>query len=123
MDIDQKNKLALSGRSDATAVAIRTKAARLFAGLSQEDLAQTVDRRVSNISNIERGRNMPGWPLLLVFYQQYRVDLNFIVAGAFSQLPGDVQDGIFSELEKIVATTDLLSDSDRPQGLNTASTT
>lgn len=123
MEKSRKNLLALTGRSDNAAVAIRTKAARLFAGLSQEGLAGAINRGVSNVSNIERGRNLPGWSMLLVLYEQYRVDLNFIVTGAYSQLPGDVQDGLFAKLETIVATTDLLTDSDRPQDLRKASTT
>ncbi|QIZ79798.1 helix-turn-helix domain-containing protein [Thalassovita gelatinovora] len=123
MNTDDKNKLALAGRSDNAAVAIRAKAARLFAELSQEDLANALDRRVSNISNIERGRSLPNWKMMLYFYHQHRVDLNFIVAGSYAQLPGDVQTGLFHELEKIVATTDLLSNSDRPQLSRQASAT
>lgn len=106
-----KNTLAMAGRSDVIATAIRMKAARLAAGLSQDALADAMGQGISSISNIERARNFPGWPILIYFFEEHRVDLNFLVTGAYSQLPGDVQERLFSQLVRIHADTTLLDDS------------
>lgn len=106
-----KNSLAMSGDSDVVSTAIRMKAARLAAGMSQEAVADAMGQRVSSISNIERARNFPGWPILIYFFQQHRIDLNFLVTGVYSQLPGDVQDEIFSRLIEVHASSNLLENS------------
>ncbi len=114
MNTKEKSALAFQGRSDTVAVAIRMKAARLFAGLSQQELADAVKRQVSNISNIERAKNLPGWSIMLFLHHEHRINVSFIMTGDYAQLPGDVQDGIFEHSREIVAKTDLLDDQDRP---------
>lgn len=111
MNTVDKNTLAMTGHSDVVSTAIRMKAARLAAGMSQDNLANAMGQRTSSISNIERARNFPGWPILIYFFEQHRIDLNFLVTGAYSQLPGDIQDLVFSQLVNVHAGSTLLEDS------------
>ena len=106
-----KDSLTLLGRSDIAASAIRMRAARLAAGLSQQALADAMGQRISSISNIERAKNFPGWPTMVFLYKEHRVDVNFLVTGNYAQLPADVQASLLSQLVQIHATTDLLEDS------------
>lgn len=108
MDTENKATLSLQGRSDEAAVAVRMLAARKLAGLSQKDLSEKVGRRISNISNIERAKNLPGWGVMLYFHHSHRVDVNFLMTGAYAQLPGDVQEVLFPLLDQISKETDLL---------------
>lgn len=108
MDTDKKATLSLMGRSDEAAVAIRMLAARKLAHLSQKELAGKVSRQVSNISNIERAKNLPGWGIMLFFHHSHRIDVNFLMTGAYAQLPGDVQEELFPILDQICKETDLL---------------
>ncbi|MBF0394540.1 MAG: helix-turn-helix transcriptional regulator, partial [Alphaproteobacteria bacterium] len=39
---------------------VRLRAARQARGLTQEQLAERIERTVETVSNIERGRNLPG---------------------------------------------------------------
>lgn len=110
MNTYDKGALTLLGRSDEVAVAIRMRAARKVAGLSQQELADRVGRRISNISNVERAKNLPGWGMMLYFHHSHRIDLNFIMTGAYAQLPGDVQEVLFPALREVTEATDLLDD-------------
>ena len=111
MDIEVMKAVALTGRHDQTAVALRLRAARRYANMSQAELADAVSRQKATISNIERGRSYPSIELMMYFWDGFRVDVNFIVAGQFAQLASDVQHGLFQELVEIVQTTDMLPDS------------
>lgn len=112
MNTDRKTQLALTNRSDIVAAAIRVRAARLTAGLSQKKLADIFNRRTSWISNIERARAFPPWGVMVFFQREHRIDLNFLVLGLYSQLPADLQDDLFRNLEMVVSETDLLNISD-----------
>ena len=46
------------------AVGLRVKALRQRRGLSQEELAERIDRSLNAISNIERGRTLPNFTTL-----------------------------------------------------------
>lgn len=115
MNTTDKTAVAFTGRSDEVAVAIRMKAARLVANLSQKELANAVDRQISNVSNVERAKNLPGWGIMLYFHHAHRIDVNFLMTGNYAQLPGDVQSEIFPHLVDIVKATNLLDDSHRPR--------
>lgn len=106
--------LSLSGRTDIVAAAIRFRAARKFAGIGQEDLAAGSNRSVSNISNMERARSYPALDAIMYLWRNHRVDANFIYAGAYSQLPADVVDGLMIQLGEEIAATDLLNSSEKP---------
>ncbi len=99
MQLDQKIALAMTGDDSKKAQAIRLRAARMLAGLGQEELARQVGVGKSAISNMELAVSYPSLPVMRYFYRGHRVDFNFFMNGDFAQLPGDVQEQIFPQLE------------------------
>lgn len=101
MKTEQKDTLAMHGDASQEAAGRRITAARRFAGLSQSEMAEAVGITKAAVSNIEKARSFPTRPLMLYLYREHRVDFNFLIYGAYAQLPGDVQAGLLRELEEI----------------------
>lgn len=118
MDTMEKQHFALKGRTDIAAAAIRVTAARRYAGLTQPELSGALNRGVSAISNTERARSFPPWDLMVYFLKEHRIDINFIVAGEYAQLPADVQEHLFDELKSVHDKTDLLESSDLDRNIS-----
>lgn len=95
MDTQTKQKLAMSNDFGQEAAAIRVRAARNFAQLTQGQLAAKIGTRNTTISNIEKGMQFPSRPLLQYFFHEHRLDFNFMMGGLYAGLPGDVQELIF----------------------------
>ncbi|MEL7090235.1 MAG: helix-turn-helix transcriptional regulator [Pseudomonadota bacterium] len=106
--------LSRQGKFDNVSAAIRLKAAREFAQLSQKELGDATGRTVSNISNMENARSFPALEVMMYLWNSHRVDVNFMVGGAYSQLPSDVLVGLMDALASVTETTDLLSGSEKP---------
>lgn len=101
MDYREKERLALFADISERASAIRTKAARNYAGLSQADFGEKGGVKKAAITNIEKGRSFPSRQLMTYLHREHRIDYNFIIHGGFSQLPSDVQDRLFPLLEAV----------------------
>ena len=95
MDSSEKRALAMTGRSDSEAAGLRVCAARLFAGLSKAELAESIGRGRTLVANIERGLSFPSRELMLFFYQEHRLDFNYFIVGDYAQLPAGVLDRLF----------------------------
>ena len=93
--------LALRGNSSKEAAAIRLKAARLSAGMTQKELGEQIGRGMAQISNMEKAMSFPSWPLMTYLYEEHRIDINFMVIGSYSTLPSDVQDRLFQRLAEL----------------------
>lgn len=111
MDLEQKETLARTRDDSAEASAVRMKAVRFVAGLSQDDLALEVGLTKGTISGIEKGKSFPGRDLMKYFYRSHRIDFNFMITGEFSQLPSDVQDRLFEKLQDVERGADRVSSS------------
>lgn len=98
MTYDDKVALARTGDFSKEAAAVRLRAARMAAGLSQEELGKAAGISKAAISNSEKALSFPGRSALIFLYQAHRIDLNFTMAGQFAQLPGDIQEALFSAL-------------------------
>ena len=107
MDFQIKEKLAFTRMSGLIESGIRIRAARHYAGLSQQELGDVVNLKKATVSNIEKGRAYPTRPLMVYFYRNWRIDINFLVCGEFSQLPSDLQKDLFSLLESLYNGEDL----------------
>lgn len=100
MNSELKERLALTGRMDIAACSIRLKAARFAANLTQKQLADVLGlKRTTNISNMELALSYPNREVMSYFFREHRIDFNFLMSGHYAQLPGDVQDRLFSALE------------------------
>lgn len=89
------------------ACAIRLKAARLASSMSQIELAAALGYdRSTNISNMETGKNHPNREVMSWLWREKRIDFNFLMAGLYAQLPGDVQDRLFPALEAATSEWD-----------------
>ena len=65
-------------------IATRLRTIRVARGLSQDDLAAMIDRSVDAISNIERGKNLPGLETLVAMADK----LGMSLADLVGDLPG-----------------------------------
>lgn len=100
MTSDEKQALARTGDMGIAACAIRLRAARHAADLSQTGLANALGlKRTTNISNMEKALTYPNREVMSYFFREHRIDFNFLMSGHYSQLPGDVQDRLFPALE------------------------
>lgn len=100
MNTDQKEKLARTGDMNIVACAIRLRAARVVAKLTQQQLAEALgNKRSTNISNMEKALSFPNREVMRFFFREHRIDFNFMMSGHYAQLPGDVQDQLFPALE------------------------
>jgi transcriptional regulator with XRE-family HTH domain len=98
MDIIEKERLARRLDDSVPACAARLSAALVVTGTTQKQVAAASGVTEQAISNAKKGANYPSVPLMRWLYRQHRIDLNFMVAGEFSQLPSDVQERLFSVL-------------------------
>lgn len=101
MTPNEKRRLARMSDTSKEAAGIRLRAARRAAGLSQEELGSALEKSKQAINNSENGLSYPSRDALIYLYEEHRIDLNFTVYGAFSQLPGDLQERLFAELFEI----------------------
>lgn len=100
MDIDTKTQLAHVNDMGLAATAIRLRAAFTVTGLPQHlDLARAAGISKTVLSNAMAGTTYPNRALLKYLHRAHRIDFTFMMNGDFSQLPGDVQDRLFSALE------------------------
>lgn len=106
MDIAEKSRLSRIYDTGIVAAAIRLRAARLACNLSQAEVARALGLpRTTNINNMENAVTFPNRDIMEYYFREHRIDYNFLMAGAYSQLPGDVQDRLFPALA--AATNDL----------------
>lgn len=83
-------------------VATRLRTIRVARGLSQDELAAMVDRSVDAISNVERGKNLPGLETLVAMADKLGMSLAELVG----DLPGKTRSsakrlGLETELAEI----------------------
>lgn len=102
----KKQQLAMINDCGVRAAAIRVRAARLMAGLTQSQLSSITGVGPTTISNIEKGMQFPSRKVLQYFYHEHRLDFNFMMAGLYAALPGDVQERIFPFLSSEMQTWD-----------------
>lgn len=113
MDIEEKERLARLNDMGLEALAIRLRAARLTTGLSQKDLAEKAGVSNTVLNNAEQGVTAPNTLVMRYLYRAHRIDFNFLLNGNFSQLPADVQDRLFVQLEVATSEWDRRERSDR----------
>ena len=116
MDIEQKERLARLNDMGLEATAIRLRAARMAAGMSQKNLALACDMSNTVLNNAEMGLTAPNHKVMKYLYRAHRIDFNFLLNGDFAQLPGDVQSAIFASLEVATSEWDQKERSGRDQG-------
>lgn len=98
MNIETKDALACRLDDSKSACATRLRAARLITGYSQKEAAQLAGVGATSWNNAEAGRNYPSLQAMRWLFRAHRIDFNFLIAGEFAQLPGDVQDRLFAVL-------------------------
>lgn len=114
MDIESKRRLAWTGEIGKAACAVRLRAARALTGLNQRELSLVLKMRNStNLNSMENGVTFPTREVMRYFYEEHRIDFNFLVAGEYNQLPGDVQERLFPALEAANNEWDEKENSDR----------
>lgn len=114
MDMSDKPAYARTGDTGLVACAIRLRAARSACGLTQKDVANAIGLgRTTNISNMETALSYPNREIMSFFYREHRIDFNFLMAGLYAQLPGDVQERLFPALEAAASEWDRREDSGR----------
>lgn len=104
MDIEQKEKLARLNDMGLEATAIRLRAARIAAGMTQKRLAEACAISNTVLNNAEMGLTAPNHKVMKYLYRAHRIDFNFLLNGDFAQLPGNVEKLIFESL--LVATSE-----------------
>lgn len=57
---------------------ISLKAARVNAGMTQDEVAKQLNRNVMTISNWETGKTSPSWKDLVQLSELYRVETNLL---------------------------------------------
>lgn len=112
MTATSKTDLARTGDDSLDAAAARLRAAREVIGLSQEQLGEMVGKRKSAISNMEHARSFVSMDVMRYLFREHRIDFNFMIAGQYAQLPGDVQDRLFAALAALSSASDQASNSD-----------
>jgi transcriptional regulator with XRE-family HTH domain len=98
MTYDEKSALAHTKDFSKEAAALRLRAARKSIGLGQTELGKAAGITKAAVSNAENAQSYPGRSVMIYLYRQHRIDINFMVCGEFSQLPGDIQDSLFHAL-------------------------
>jgi hypothetical protein len=106
MDIQHKQSLARIGDMGIEACAIRLRAALIFTGLRQMDMANEASISKSVLNNAIAGLTFPSRDVMAYLYRAHRIDFNFILHGDFAQLPGDLQERLFLALEAATSEWD-----------------
>lgn len=101
MDYEDKRRLARTGDFSLSAAAVRLRAARAVAGISQEELGRHGGVKKAAMSNAEKGSAYANRATLAYLFREHRIDFNFMIHGDFVQLPGDIQDRLFDALALI----------------------
>jgi hypothetical protein len=93
-------RLAQTGDLSRQAACRRFRAAVHASGYAQQKAfaAALGIRGVTSVNNVFKERQFPSRDMIAVLFQGHRVDFNFVLAGQFSQLPGDLQDALFAAL-------------------------
>lgn len=114
MEIEEKERLALTRDTSKEAAARRILAARLSIPLGQDELARDMGGGMTKqkLRNAEKADNYPSLALMRYFYRAHRIDFNFLIHGDYVQLPSDVQDRLFAALATLSNEADLEADSD-----------
>ena len=114
MTSEKKMKLAHTHDLGVTACAIRLRAARALTGLNQKELSSKLPwLSPTNLNNMEKGTSFPNRQIMEYYYREHRVDFNFLIGGLYAQLPGDVQERLFSALEVVNSEWDRKQNSNR----------
>lgn len=98
MTFEEKEQLARTRDSSMEAASMRFRAARRAIGLSQEQFGAAIGKGKAAINNAEKARSFPSRDMMLFLHREHRIDFNFLIVGEYAQLPGDVQDRLFSAL-------------------------
>jgi len=98
MTYEEKSALARTGDFSKEAAALRLRAARNAVAMGQTELGKAIGISKAAISNAENAASYPGRSTMIYLYREHRIDINFLMCGDFSQLPGDVQDKLFSAI-------------------------
>jgi transcriptional regulator with XRE-family HTH domain len=106
MEFAEKERLAKTRDAGVEAAGCRLRAARMVAGLSQEQFGAAVKKGKAAINNAENGRSFPSRDMMLLLHREHRVDFNFLIHGEFVQLPQDVQDRLFEKLSALDSERD-----------------
>lgn len=117
MDIETKERLARLGDMSKEAIARRLVAARKSTGMGPDQLARHMGEGMTKqkVRNAEKADNYPSNAFMRYFFRQHRIDFNFLIHGDFAQLPADVQDRLFEQLEALEREADRTEDSDQDQ--------
>lgn len=93
-------KIALARKDDTSkaACAVRLTAALAATGFTRADIASRTGLGAPSITNQAKGDQFPSRDVMVYLYAEHRIDFNFILAGAFAQLPEDVQEKVFGHL-------------------------
>lgn len=86
MDFEKKARLAALGHYDKASAARRLRAARQSIGYTTRDVAAALRRTQPGITSAENAKILPSWTLMMWFFKNHRIDINFFVGGSFSQL-------------------------------------
>ena len=92
MELDEIEALARRGDNGKAACAIRLRAARHAAELTQKDVADRIGRRTTAVSAMENGVNFPSFEIMRFYWRNHRIDFNFLMIGDVEKLPADVLD-------------------------------
>lgn len=98
MTYEEKAALARTSDFSKEAAALRLRAARNAVGMGQTELGKAIGISKAAISNAENAASYPGRSTMIYLYRAHRIDINFLMCGEFTQLPGDVQEKLFSAI-------------------------
>ena len=101
MNYEERERLSGKGDMGLEASARRLRAARYYAGLLQKEVADAAGVKQTTLNNMERANSYPNRAVLKYFFRAHRIDFNFMMHGDFSQLPADLQTGLFGALERV----------------------
>lgn len=115
MQIERKDQLAMRGDIGLVGSATRLRAARIIAGVGQQDVADACGIRKTAYSNMETARSYPSRAVMMYFYRLHRVDFNFLMYGDYAQLPGDLLERLWPALLTAANELDRRLDSGQTQ--------
>lgn len=116
MDLHQKEQLSLRGDTGLAACAIRLRAALIYMGVAQKELAAEAGVSPTVLNNAIAGITFPSRDVMVYLYRAQRIDFNFIIHGDFAQLPGDVQERLFPALATAASEWDRKERSNQNRG-------
>jgi len=80
--------------------------------LSKTAFAKRSVQTLTAVINSTKGRSHPSKQSMRALYRHFRIDPLFIMFGEYGQLPSDIQDRIFAELEGLTSEQGRPADSD-----------